>query len=247
MNLNTPWVFISGGSRGIGKGIVKMLAAQNYHVVFTYKSSINEAQILCQEIEQQGYRCEGYQCDVSNAKEVTTLSTELISRYGAPYAIINNAGITQDALLINMKEEEWHNVISTNLSSVYLVNHAFLPEMITAGEGCIIHMSSVTAFKANSGQVNYAATKAAMIGITRSLAVEVGRFNVRVNTVAPGLIDTEMLDHIPAPHRKKLLSNIPLGRLGSVEDIALTINFLLSPGGRYITGQTFVIDGGMTA
>ncbi|WP_118987494.1 3-oxoacyl-ACP reductase FabG [Photorhabdus sp. CRCIA-P01] len=246
MNLNTPWVFISGGSRGIGKGIVKMLAAQNYHVVFTYKSSINEAQILCQEIEQQGYRCEGYQCDVSNAKEVTTLSTELISRYGAPYAIINNAGITQDALLINMKEEEWHNVISTNLSSVYLVNHAFLPEMITAG-GCIIHMSSVTAFKANSGQVNYAATKAAMIGITRSLAVEVGRFNVRVNTVAPGLIDTEMLDHIPAPHRKKLLSNIPLGRLGSVEDIALTINFLLSLGGRYITGQTFVIDGGMTA
>ncbi|TDB47469.1 3-oxoacyl-ACP reductase FabG [Photorhabdus luminescens] len=247
MNISTSWVFISGGSRGIGKGIVKMLAAQNYHVVFTYKSSTNEAQTLCQEIEQQGYRCEGYQCDVSNAEEVKILSTELISRYGAPYAIINNAGITQDALLINMKEEEWHNVISTNLSSVYLVNHAFLPEMITAGEGCIIHMSSVTAFKANSGQVNYAATKAAMIGITRSLAVEVGRFNVRVNTVAPGLIDTEMLDHIPASHRKKLLSNIPLGRLGSVEDIALTINFLLSPGGRYITGQTFVIDGGMTA
>ncbi|NDK99003.1 MULTISPECIES: 3-oxoacyl-ACP reductase FabG [Photorhabdus] len=247
MSISTPWVFISGGSRGIGKGIVKMLAAQNYHVVFTYKSSTNEAQTLCQEIEQQGYRCEGYQCDVSNAEEVKTLSTELISRYGSPYAIINNAGITQDALLINMKEEEWHNVISTNLSSVYLVNHAFLPEMITAGEGCIIHISSVTAFKANSGQVNYAATKAAMIGITRSLAVEVGRFNVRVNTVAPGLIDTEMLDHIPASHRKKLLSTIPLGRLGSVEDIALAINFLLSPGGRYITGQTFVIDGGMTA
>ncbi|KAA1187971.1 3-oxoacyl-ACP reductase FabG [Photorhabdus heterorhabditis] len=247
MNISIPWVFVSGGSRGIGKGIVKMLATQNYHVIFTYKSSTSEAQILCQEIKQQGYSCEGHQCDVSNAKEVATLSAKLISQYGPPYAIINNAGITQDALLINMKEEEWHNVISTNLSSVYLVNHAFLPEMLTAGEGCIIHMSSVTAFKANSGQVNYAATKAAMIGITRSLAVEVGRFNIRVNTVAPGLIDTEMLDHIPAPHKKKLLSNIPLGRLGSAEDIALTINFLLSPGGRYITGQTFVIDGGMTA
>jgi 3-oxoacyl-[acyl-carrier protein] reductase len=241
------WVLVSGGTRGIGRSIVLTLAAQGYQVVFTYRSSKEEAEVLVAHMREQGRLCEGYACDMSSADETSKLAKELIAKYGPPFALVNNAGITKDSLFMSMTFDQWRDVFATNVHSAYFVNRAFLNDMIAAGDGCIIHMSSVVAFKGNIGQGNYAASKSALIGLTRSLAIELGRFNIRVNAIAPGLIETDMTRQIPVSQRRKLLSNIPLGRLGTVEEVAGTVEFLVGPGGRYITGQTFVVDGGLTA
>lgn len=247
MSTDNHWVLVTGGTRGIGSGVVRTLAASGYGVAFTYKASDDAARDLISELHEGGSWCEGYRCDVSQGAEVEELSRALIAKHGAPYAVVNNAGITRDALLMNMGHERWKSLIATNLDSAYHVIHAFVPAMLHNGNGCIVNMSSVTAFKGNVGQVNYAASKAALIGMTRSLAVELGRFNIRVNAVAPGLIATEMADHLNEAQRKKILSHIPLRRLGSINDVASMVAFLLGSGGSYLTGQTFVIDGGLTA
>lgn len=247
MSTDNHWVLVTGGTRGIGRGIVQTLASSDYNVVFTYISSDTAAQNLVSDLEKTGRWCEGYRCDVSQGDEVASLAKTLIAKHGAPYAIINNAGITKDSLFMNMDYEKWSSLIATNLDSAYHMTHAFIPSMLPAGDGCIINMSSITAHKGNVGQVNYAASKAALIGMTHSLAAELGRFNIRVNAVAPGLIATEMASHIDEAHQKKILSLIPLRRLGSIDDVTAMVKFLLGPGGLYLTGQTFVIDGGLTA
>ncbi|PWB81011.1 MAG: 3-oxoacyl-ACP reductase [Methylocystaceae bacterium] len=247
MGIAGKWAFVTGGTRGIGKGVVKTLAARGYPVVFTYRASAAAAERLTAEIDASGGRSEAHACDSSRVETVFELAKTLIARHGAPYAVINNAGIARDGLLATTSPADWSAVIDNNLTSVYAVARAFLPEMLANDDGCVIQISSVTGLKGNIGQSVYGATKAAMIGLTRSLALEVGRFNIRVNAVAPGLIATDMTDAIPPARLKKLASHIALGRLGSVEDVALTVEFLLGPGGRYVTGQTFVIDGGLTA
>lgn len=241
------WVLVTGGSRGIGAGIVRGLATAGYQVVFTYRSSAEAAEALAAECSRDGVRCRGLCCDMADGDQVDALAAELCAADGAPHAVINNAGITRDALIFMMGRDKWHDVIRNNLDAAYHVAHAFIPKMAENEGGCLINLSSVTALKGNAGQSNYGATKAALIGMTKSLAVELGRFNVRVNAIAPGLIETEMTDRMPEPQRKKLVAHIPLGRLGGVADVAAMVNFLIGPGGNYITGQTFVIDGGLTA
>ncbi len=247
MGFAGKWVFITGGTRGIGKGVVRALSAHGYPVAFTYKTSAAEAERLTAEINASGGWSEAYACDSSQIETVFGLAKHLIARHGPPYAVINNAGIAKDGLLATTSPADWNAVLENNLTSAYAVNRAFLPDMLPNGDGCVIHVSSVTGLKGNIGQSSYGATKAAMIGLTRSLALEVGRFNIRVNAVAPGLIATDMTDGIPPTQLKRLVGHIALGRLGAVEDVALTVEFLLGPGGRYVTGQTFVIDGGLTA
>ncbi|MBS3934644.1 MAG: 3-oxoacyl-ACP reductase FabG [Sulfuritalea sp.] len=244
---NQQWVFVTGGSRGIGAGIARGLTRAGYNVVFSYLSSTEAADALAAECTREGVWCRGLRCDMGDCDPVHALAEELCRTYGAPYAIINNAGIARDSLIFMMDREKWSEVIRSNLDAAYYVAHAFIPKMVETDGGCIINLSSVTAIKGNTGQSNYGATKAALIGMTKSLAVELGRFKLRVNAIAPGLIATEMTDQMPEAQRKKLVSHVPLGCLGSVEDVSATVEFLLGPGGRYITGQTFVIDGGLTA
>lgn len=241
------WVFVTGGSRGIGAGIVRGLAAAGYDVIFTYLSSSEAADALAAECSRGGIRCRGLRCDMADGDQVDALAEELCHVYGAPYAVINNAGIARDSLIFMMGRDKWSDVIRNNLDAAYYVTHAFIPKMVENEGGCLINLSSVTAIKGNAGQSNYGATKAALIGLTKSLAVELGRFKVRVNAIAPGLIETEMTDKMPENQRKKLVGHVPLGCLGSVDDVSAMVVFLLGAGGRYITGQTLVIDGGLTA
>lgn len=243
----SKWVFVTGGARGIGAGLVRMLVKEGYSVAFTYLSSASTAEALAAECHTADTWCRGFQCDMTDHAAVNALAALLCAEYGSPYALINNAGITRDASLFVMDATRWHEVIRNNLDSVYHTSHALLPHLAENGDACIINISSVTGIKGNPGQSNYAATKAAMIGMTKSMAVELGRFNVRVNVIAPGIIETEMTAGLNDQQLKKLRDLVPLKKLGSTEDIARMVVFLLGQGGRYITGQTFVIDGGMTA
>ena len=240
------WVLVTGGTRGIGEEIVKKLASAGFRVVFTYKNSDARASEIVRGIVSDGLLCEGYRCDVSKIKEIGGLAERLIGLYGAPYALINSAGITRDSILINMDHDQWSDVIDTNLNSLFYILKSFVKSMVMQG-GCIINISSVSAIKANPGQVNYAATKGAVIAMTNTLAREMGRFNVRVNSVAPGLVETDMTSKIDKRSMAEMAKNIPLGRIGNVQDIAPMVLFLLGEGASYITGQTFVIDGGFTA
>lgn len=241
------WVLVTGGTRGIGAGIVRWLTTLGYGVAFTYISSDEAAKALEAEGKREEGWCRGYRCDMSDTDAVTKLCDSLCAEFSPPHAVINNAGITRDSLIFMMDREKWHDVIRTNLDSAYNVIHAMVPKMIENQDGCIINISSVTALKGNAGQANYGATKAALIGMSKSLSIELGRFNIRVNVVAPGLIETEMTAKIPEAHKKKMISNVPLGCLGSVEDISRMVEFLIGAGGRYVTGQTFVVDGGLLA
>ncbi|PKM45774.1 MAG: 3-oxoacyl-ACP reductase [Gammaproteobacteria bacterium HGW-Gammaproteobacteria-1] len=244
---NQRWIFVTGGSRGIGAGIVRRLTRNGYNVAFSYLSSRETADALADECSRDGVWCRGIQCDMSDGERVHEMSDALCQDHGAPVGLVNNAGITRDSLIFMMGQDKWHEVLRSNLDSAYHTIHAFVPKMAENGDGSIINMSSVTAFKGNPGQSNYGATKAALIGMTKSLARELGRFNLRINAVAPGLIETEMAERMPEAERKRLLAHVPLKRMGSVDEVAAMIEFLLGEGGRYLTGQTFVIDGGLTA
>lgn len=242
-----PWALVTGGSRGIGRGVVKALAADGFDVVFTYRNGIGPAKSLEHECSDFAGKVTGQACDGSQDVAVAETVGYLIETRGAPYALINNMGVTRDAGLLNMSTEHWNDVLATNLNSVFYFTKAVSEAMCEKGEGAIIQMSSVTALKGNRGQTNYGATKAAMLGFTRSLAIELARFNIRVNAVAPGYIETEMLQEMPAGHRKEAAKQIPLRRLGTVDDVAGLVRFLVSSAASYITGQTIVIDGGVTA
>lgn len=241
------WVLVTGGSRGIGRGIVEALSAQGYAVTFTYRNSDTEARALTAELEQAGREVEAVRCDGTDAAEVERLSASLLLAKGAPYAIINNAGITRDGVMMRMTSSDWLDVINNNLNASFLMTRPFLAAMAERGDGVIINMSSVSGGKGNAGQTNYSATKAALSGMTRSLALEMGRFNIRVNAIAPGYIATEMLEQIPDAQRRAITQRIPLRRLGQVREVAALTAFMLSESGAYITGQTFVIDGGLSA
>lgn len=240
------WILITGGSKGIGKGLTKLLASEGYDIVFTYLSSVEDAKALEQEMSDDNSVVKGYQCDGRNAAEVESLCARLVAERGAPYALINNMGITADEMIFSLDLENYQNTISTNLDSAIYFSKSLAPSMSELGDGSIIFMSSVTAFKGNIGQLSYAATKAAMLGVSKTLALELARFNVRVNSIAPGFIETEMVNKIPLASLNKMKKAIPLRRLGSVEDVGNLASFLLSNKASYITGQTFVVDGGLT-
>lgn len=242
-----PWVLVTGGSRGIGRGIVEALAARGYEVVFTYLNSDTAAAEVEAAVAAAGGKALGMRCDGTDEEQVQTMVRQLLAARGAPYGLILNAGITRDALILQMSVADWDRVIESNLRGVFLTMHAFLPAMIENRDGVVLQMSSVTGLKGNPGQSNYAATKAAMMGMTRTLALELGRFNIRVNAIAPGFIETEMLSDFPETRLSQIRKAVPLRRLGRIADVSGLVDFLLSPHGSYITGQTLVVDGGLSA
>jgi 3-oxoacyl-[acyl-carrier protein] reductase len=241
------WAFITGGTRGIGRGLVEAFAAEGREVVFTYLSSVDSADGLVHQLALTGARATGHQCDCTDEAAVATLAATLVRERGAPAVVINNAGVTQDAPVLRMTSTQWHEVIRANLDSAFFVTRHFVESMVEAGDGVILQMSSVTGIKGNPGQVNYAATKAGMVGMTRTLALELARFNVRVNAVLPGFIETEMVKRIPEAQLTGIRRGIPMRRMGRVEEVAAMCRFLASTDAGYVTGQTFVIDGGLTA
>lgn len=236
--------FVTGASRGIGKAIALDLAAHGATVIGTATSE-KGAQAISDYLKDAGATGAGKCLNVTDAEMIKTVLSEIIAEFGTPTVLVNNAGITRDNLLMRMKDDEWDDIIQTNLTSVYRMSKACLRGMMKAKQGAIINIASVVGVMGNAGQTNYAAAKAGMMGFTKSLAREIGAKNVTVNTVAPGFIDTDMTRALPEEQRAALTQQIPLKRLGEPEDIAKTVTFLASEGGRYITGQTLNVNGGM--
>lgn len=244
--INKKWVFVASGESGIGAGIVKRLASEGYKIIFTYRSREDRALAVSHDIKAKGGECDYYYCDIRDNEKVKALCLNLVSTHGAPYGIVNNSGKKNDKLLLNTEIDEWHDVINTNLNGTFYVIRALLPSMIATGDGCVIVISSVSALRGNVGQTAYSASKAAQCGLIRSLAREVGLFNVRVNSVVPGLIETDMLASLEPKQRKLLASQTALRKTGCTDDIAQTVSFLLGDGGKYISGQNIVVDGGLS-
>lgn len=236
--------FVTGASRGIGKAIALDLAIHGATVIGTATSE-KGAQAISDYLKDAGATGAGKCLNVTDAEMIKTVLSEIIAEFGTPTVLVNNAGITRDNLLMRMKDDEWDDIIQTNLTSVYRMSKACLRGMMKAKQGAIINIASVVGVMGNAGQTNYAAAKAGMMGFTKSLAREIGAKNVTVNTVAPGFIDTDMTRALPEEQRAALTQQIPLKRLGEPEDIAKTVTFLASEGGRYITGQTLNVNGGM--
>lgn len=235
---------VTGASRGIGAAIADLLAAQGAIVIGTATSEKGAAAISAR-LGEKGLKGEGMVLNVTDADSVSSLLAAVTEKYGAPLILVNNAGITKDNLLMRMSEEEWFDVINTNLSAIYRLSKGCLRGMMKARWGRIINISSVVGAMGNAGQSNYAATKAGVAGFARALAKEVGSRNITVNTVAPGFIDTDMTKELPDAQKDLLLANIPLARLGQPEEIAAVVGFLASDPAAYVTGETIHVNGGM--
>jgi len=235
---------VTGASRGIGQSIALALGQQGATVIGTATSD-RGAESISAYLAENGITGQGMALNVTDADSISQMLANMTEAFGAPSILVNNAGITRDNLLMRMKEEEWDDIISTNLTSVYRMSKACLRAMTKARKGRIISISSVVGAAGNAGQANYAAAKAGLIGFTKSLAREVGARGITVNAVAPGFIDTDMTRALPDAQREALLSGIPLNRLGQPEEIAAAVAFLASPGAAYITGETLHVNGGM--
>ena len=244
MSLEGKVALVTGASRGIGQAIAHALAAQGAVVVGTATSDAG-AQAIADKLAEAGYKGTGMKLDVRDAEPVSAVLSAITEAYGAPAILVNNAGITADNLLMRMKDEEWDDVIGTNLSSVYRLSKAVLRGMTKGRWGRIINISSVVGGMGNAGQSNYAAAKAGMEGFTRALAREVGSRAITVNAVAPGFIDTDMTRALNDSQRSVMLEQIPLARLGQAEEIAAAVAFLASESAGYITGATLPVNGGM--
>ncbi len=238
-------VLITGATRGIGKAIAEKFAEQGADVAFTYASSGSKADELVKELSKFGGKVQGFQSDASDYSAATQLVDEVVTSFGTIDVLINNAGITRDGLLMRMSEEQWDEVIRTNLKSVFNLTKASMRTMLKARSGSIINMSSVVGVKGNAGQANYSASKAGILGFTKSVALEIGSRNVRCNAVAPGFIETEMTDALDEEVVKGWREAIPLKRGGTPADVANLCLFLASDMSAYITGQTIHVDGGM--
>ena len=232
---------VTGASRGIGAAIAAALAGAGATVVGTATSQ-GGAEAISAALGDRG---RGIVLDVADAESVAAAIKDLQDHEGNPTVLVNNAGITRDNLLMRMKPEEWDDVIATNLTGIYSVCKACLRGMMKAKKGRIINIASVVGVMGNPGQSNYAATKAGMIGFSKSLAREIGSRGITVNVVAPGFVDTDMTRELPEENRDALLAQVPLGRLGDAADIANAVLFLASAGGAYITGETLHVNGGM--
>lgn len=236
---------VTGASRGIGKAIALELAKQGANVAVNYAGSEAKAQAVVEEIEQIGVKSFKVQADVANESDVKDMMKDVITQFGSLDILVNNAGITRDNLLMRMKEEEFDQVINTNLKGVFTCTKAVTRQMMKQKSGKIINVSSIVGVSGNPGQANYVAAKAGVIGLTKSTAKELASRNIFVNAVAPGFIATDMTDDLTEEQREGMLAMIPLGKLGQAEDVAKVVRFLASEDSNYITGQTIHIDGGM--
>ncbi len=236
---------ITGASRGIGRGIALKFAEQGANVAFTYLSSVEKGETLAKELEAFGIKAKGYRSDAADFKAAEELVNSVVTDFGTIDVLVNNAGITRDTLLMRMSEQQWDEVINANLKSVFNLTKAVQKPMLKQRKGSIINMSSVVGVKGNAGQSNYAASKAGIIGFTKSVALELGSRNIRSNAIAPGFIETEMTEVLDPKVVEGWRESIPLKRGGSVDDIANTTLFLASDLSAYITGQTINVCGGM--
>ena len=244
MVLEGQIALVTGASRGIGQAIAKYLAKQGATVVGTATSATGAAAIS-QYLTEAGNKGKGLALDVNDAAGVNSVIDQIQKEFSAVMILVNNAGITRDNLLMRMGDDEWDDIIDTNLRSVFRLSRAVMRGMMKAKSGRIINISSVVGASGNGGQTNYAAAKAGMIGFTKALAREIGSRNITVNCVAPGFIDTDMTRALTEDQQKALLVSIPLARLGSVEDIAAAVGYLASPAAGYVTGTTLHVNGGM--
>jgi 3-oxoacyl-[acyl-carrier protein] reductase len=235
---------VTGASRGIGKAIAQALGAENATVIGTATSQ-SGADAISATFTENNIKGTGMVLDVADPESVTNCLKQVTEEFGAPDILVNNAGITRDTLLMMMKDAQWEDIINTNLGSVFRMSKAVLRPMMKKRDGRIINISSVVGATGNPGQSNYAAAKAGVVGFSKSLAREIGSRNITVNTVAPGFIDTDMTRELSQEQREMLSSQIPLGRLGAVEDVAAAVVFLASPAAAYITGETIHVNGGM--
>ncbi len=238
-------VIITGASRGIGRGIATVFAQQGAHVAFTYSSSKEAAQQLEKELQSLGTKSKGYQSNAASFEDSQELVDQVVADFGTVDVLINNAGITKDNLLMRISEEDFDKVIEVNLKSVFNMTKAVQRTMLKQRKGSIINMSSVVGVKGNAGQSNYAASKAGIIGFSKSIALELGSRNIRSNVIAPGFIETEMTAKLPEDVIKEWRQGIPLKRGGTPEDVANVCLFLATDLSAYVTGQVIHVDGGM--
>ena len=235
--MNNKVVFISGASRGIGESLANYFVEKDYYVVGTSRNDFN--------FKNKTKNLLPIKLDITCRESIKNCFNDLKEKNLLPTVLINNAGITSDQLFLRMKDEEWDDVISTNLTGVFNLTKIFIKNMIKNKEGRIINISSISGLMGNPGQVNYSSSKAALNGFTKSLAKEVGSRNITVNNVAPGFIDTDMTSYLQEDAKKEIINTIPLQRLGKVDDVSKLVYFLASDEASYITGQTISVDGGL--
>lgn len=238
-------VFITGATRGIGKQIAITFAENGYDIALNYRTQNEELEKVKQEIEKNKVTCFCVQGDISNFEDCERMSKEIIEFYGKIDVLVNNAGITKDTLLMRMKKEDFESVIDVNLVGTFNVTKHVIPYMMKARAGRIINISSVVGVAGNAGQTNYSASKAGIIGFTKSLAKEVASRGILVNAVAPGFIETQMTEVLKEEIKEEIAKSIPLKRMGKAEDVANVVRFLASEESAYITGQVVHVDGGM--
>jgi 3-oxoacyl-[acyl-carrier protein] reductase len=243
INLKGKAALVTGGGRGIGRDIAFALAKAGADVAVC-DIDLNSAQATAKDLEAVGVKAAGFKANVADAADVGAMFAAFIETFGHLDILVNNAGITRDNLIMRMKEEDWDLVLSINLKSAFLCCKEATRPMMKARAGKIINIASVVGLMGNAGQANYSASKAGLIGLTKTLARELSSRNITVNAVAPGFIVTAMTDKLPEEEKARLASNIPLGRLGSTQDVANAVLFLSSPLADYVTGQTLAVDGG---
>ena len=236
---------ITGASRGIGKGIAELFAEHGAIIAFTYASSDEKARAFEAELAAKGVKAKGYKSDAADFNAAQILVDEVVAEFGTVDILVNNAGITRDTLLMRMSEEQWDDVLRVNLKSVFNLTKAVIKPMLKARSGSIINMTSIVGVTGNAGQANYAASKAGMIGFTKSVAQELGSRNIRCNAIAPGFIETEMTEKLDPKVVEGWVNTIPLKRGGTTTDIANTTLYLASDLSSYVTGQTIHVCGGM--
>ncbi len=246
MELGGKVAMVTGASRGIGRAVAVTLAGLGAHIIVNYAGHVEGAEETATLVRDLGVRTLVLQADVADQVQVDTMMQQALQEFGRIDILVNNAGITRDNLLPRMREQDWDAVLNTNLKGAYHCTKAALRPMLKARWGRIINISSVVGLSGNAGQSNYAAAKAGLIGFTKALAKEFGTRNISVNAVAPGYIATDMTADLSEENKTRLLSGVPLGRLGTPEDVATTVAFLASEWAGYITGQVIVVDGGMS-